>query len=175
MSGNESRLQAIYQVTNREATPVSPTEPLAKIWADDVFNLARMEEALSKNAFKAIKKTVQTGVALDAATADIVAAAMKEWAVAKGCKFFSHIFYPMTNVTAEKHDGFIITNSDGNAITEFTGSLLIKGEPDGSSFPNGSIRMTNAARGYTAWDTTSPAYIMHTDNGSTLMHRESLV
>jgi len=99
MSGNESRLQAIYQVTNREATPVSPTEPLAKIWADDVFNLARMEEALSKNAFKAIKKTVQTGVALDAATADIVAAAMKEWAVAKGCKFFSHIFYPMTNVT----------------------------------------------------------------------------
>ncbi len=169
MSGNESRLQAIYQVTNREATPVSPTEPLAKIWADDVFNLARMEEALSKNAFKAIKKTVQTGVALDAATADIVAAAMKEWAVAKGCKFFSHIFYPMTNVTAEKHDGFIITNSDGNAITEFTGSLLIKGEPDGSSFPNGSIRMTNAARGYTAWDTTSPAYIMHTDNGSTLM------
>ncbi len=128
-----------------------------------------MEWALSKNAFKSIKKTVQTGAPLDTATADVVAAAMKEWAVSKGCKFFSHIFYPMTNVTAEKHDGFIITNSDGNAITEFTGSLLIKGEPDGSSFPNGSIRMTNAARGYTAWDPSSPAYIMETDNGATLM------
>lgn len=169
MSGNESRLQAIYQITNREPTPVTMPDSLDKIWADDVFNLARMEWALSKNAFKAVTKTVQTGEPLDAATADVVAAAMKEWAVSKGCKFFSHIFYPMTNVTAEKHDGFIITNSDGNAMTEFTGSLLIKGEPDGSSFPNGSIRMTNAARGYTAWDPTSPAYIMETDNGATLM------
>ena len=169
MSGNESRLQAIYQITNREPTPVTMTERLGKIWADDVFNLARMEWALSKNAFKAIKKTVQTGTPLDSATADVVAAAMKEWAVSKGVKFFSHIFYPMTNITAEKHDGFIITNADGNAITDFTGSMLIKGEPDGSSFPNGSIRMTNAARGYTAWDPTSSAYIMHTDNGAVLM------
>jgi len=169
MSGNESRVQAIYQITNREPTPVETPEPLSKIWACDVFNLAKMEESLSKNAFKAIKNTVKTGVPLDAATADIVAAAMKEWAISKGVKFFSHIFYPMTNITAEKHDGFIVTNSDGAAITEFTGSLLIKGEPDGSSFPNGSIRMTNAARGYTAWDPTSPVYIMHTDNGSTLM------
>ena len=169
MSGNESRLQAISQITNRKPIAVTMTERLGKIWADDVFNLARMEWALSKNAFKAVKKTVQTGAPLDPATADVVAAAMKEWAVSKGCKFFSHIFYPMTNITAEKHDGFIITNADGNAITDFTGSLLIKGEPDGSSFPNGSIRMTNAARGYTAWDPSSPAYIMHTDNGATLM------
>ncbi|RKZ97989.1 MAG: glutamine synthetase type III, partial [Gammaproteobacteria bacterium] len=138
-------------------------------WACDVFNLAKMEESLSKNAFKAMKKTVHTGEPLDAATADVVAAAMKEWAASKGAKFYSHVFYPLTNITAEKHDGFIITNSDGNAITEFTGSLLIKGEPDGSSFPNGSIRMTNAARGYTAWDPTSPVYVMHTDNGATLM------
>ncbi len=169
MSGNQSRLQAISLITNRKPTPVSMPDKLGKIWAEDVFNLARMEWALSKNAFKSIKKTVQAGAPLDPATADVVAAAMKEWAVSKGCKFFSHIFYPMTNVTAEKHDGFIITNSDGNAITEFTGSLLIKGEPDGSSFPNGSIRMTNAARGYTAWDPSSPAYIMETDNGATLM------
>ncbi len=166
---NTSRLQAISQITTREPMKVTMTDRLGKIWADDVFNLARMEWALSKNAFKAVKKTVQTGEPLDPATADVVAAAMKEWAVSKGCKFFSHIFYPMTNVTAEKHDGFIVTTSDGNAITEFTGSLLIKGEPDGSSFPNGSIRMTNAARGYTAWDPTSPAYVMETDNGATLM------
>lgn len=169
MSGNQSRLSAIAQITNREPKQSKMPKPLSKIWATDVFNLAAMEDALSKNAFKAIKNTVQTGSTLDPATADIVAAAMKDWAMAKGAKFFSHIFYPMTNITAEKHDGFIITNPDGNAITEFTGSLLIKGEPDGSSFPNGSLRMTNAARGYTAWDPTSPAYIMRTDNGSTLM------
>jgi len=169
MSGNTARVQAIRKITNRVPVSVKTPKPLSEIWACDVFNLARMEETLSKSAFKAIKNTVQTGTALDSATADIVAAAMKEWALSKGVKFYSHIFYPMTNITAEKHDGFIVTNSDGGAITEFSGSLLIKGEPDGSSFPNGSIRMTNAARGYTAWDPTSPAYIMHTDNGATLM------
>ena len=169
MSENQARLQAIAHITNREPKQGKMPEPLSKIWAKDVFNLAAMEEALPKNSFKAMKNTVQTGALLDPATADVVAAAMKDWAMSKGVKFFSHIFYPMTNITAEKHDGFIITNADGNAITEFTGSLLIKGEPDGSSFPNGSLRMTNAARGYTAWDPTSPAYIMHTDNGSTLM------
>jgi glutamine synthetase len=169
MSANPTRQQAIQAITNRTPIAVEKTESLGDIWAENVFNLARMEWALSKTAFKAIKKTVQTGEPLDAATADVVAAAMKEWAVGRGAKFFSHIFYPMTNITAEKHDGFIITNADGGAITEFSGSLLIKGEPDGSSFPNGSLRMTNAARGYTAWDPTSPAYIMETDNGATLM------
>ena len=169
MSTNPGRQNAISNITNRTPVSVGPTEHLGDIWAEDVFDMRRMEWALSKTAFKAIKKTVQTGEPLDAASADVVAAAMKEWAISKGAKFFSHIFYPMTNITAEKHDGFIVTNSDGGAITEFTGSLLIKGEPDGSSFPNGSLRMTNAARGYTAWDPTSPAYIMHTDNGATLM------
>jgi glutamine synthetase len=169
MSKNTSRLSALSSITARTSMAVTQPEPLKKIWASDVFNLSTMEDSLSKNAFKAMKNTVQTGAPLDPATADVVAAAMKEWAMSKGVKFFSHIFYPMTNATAEKHDGFIITNSDGACITEFTGSLLIKGEPDGSSFPNGSLRMTNAARGYTAWDPTSPAYIMHTDNGATLM------
>jgi glutamine synthetase len=169
MSGNESRLKAVYDITDAVPYAAKMTEPLSKIWASDVFDLRQMEESLSKSAFKAMKKTVQTGAELDPATADVVAAAMKDWAMSKGAKFFSHIFYPMTNATAEKHDGFIITNADGGAITEFTGSLLIKGEPDGSSFPNGSLRMTNAARGYTAWDPTSPAYIMHTANGSVLM------
>lgn len=169
MSGNTSRQQAISHIRSRAPIQCELPAPLSEIWACDVFNLAKMEEALSKNAFKAIKNTVQTGAPLEPATADVVAAAMKVWAMGKGAKFFSHIFYPMTNITAEKHDGFIISNADGGAITEFTGSLLIKGEPDGSSFPNGSLRMTNAARGYTAWDPTSPAYIMHTANGATLM------
>jgi glutamine synthetase len=169
MSSNQSRLEAITQIVNSDPFACDATQPLSEIWASDVFSLAAMEEAVSKGAFKAMKQTVQTGAPLDAATADVIAAAMKTWAIDKGAKFFSHIFYPMTNITAEKHDGFIIPNSDGSAITEFTGSLLIKGEPDGSSFPNGSLRMTNAARGYTAWDPTSPAYIMQTPNGSTLM------
>jgi len=169
MSGNQTRLQAIDQITNRAPLSCNMTDPLKQIWATDVFNLQKMEDALSKKAFKAIKKTIESGEVLDAANADIVAAAMKDWALSKGAKFFSHVFYPMTNITAEKHDAFILTNSDGNAINEFTGTLLIKGEPDGSSFPNGSLRMTNAARGYTAWDPTSPVYIQHTANGATLM------
>ncbi|HEY7773778.1 MAG TPA: glutamine synthetase III [Marinagarivorans sp.] len=169
MTVSESRLLAINEITATPPLDVCMPEPLNSIWACDVFNLATMQECLSKNAFKAMKKTFQTGAPLDPATADVVALAMKDWAMRKGAKFFSHIFYPMTNATAEKHDGFIVTNSEGVAISEFTGSLLIKGEPDGSSFPNGSLRMTNAARGYTAWDPTSPAYIMHTANGATLM------
>ncbi len=169
MTAHSTRAAAITAITSRQPMAVELPLPLSKIWASDVFSLARMEESLSKSAFKAMKNTVQTGGPLDPATADVVAAAMKEWAMAKGAKFFSHIFYPMTNITAEKHDGFILTNADGGAMTEFTGSLLIKGEPDGSSFPNGSLRMTNAARGYTAWDPTSPAFIMHTANGATLM------
>ncbi|EIJ35746.1 glutamine synthetase III [Thiothrix nivea] len=169
MSSNLARSQAIHTINQRSPMDLGKTDPLNTIWACDVFNLATMEEKLSKTAFKSMKKTFQTGEPLDPATADVVAAAMKEWAMAKGAKFFSHIFYPMTNATAEKHDGFIITSPEGNAITDFSGSLLIKGEPDGSSFPNGSLRMTNAARGYTAWDPTSPAYIMHTPNGATLM------
>ncbi|RCU49573.1 glutamine synthetase type III [Corallincola luteus] len=169
MSGNQARLMAISNITNGSAMDVCTPKLMKDLWACDVFDFAKMEQSLSKNAFKAMKKTVQTGAPLEPATADVVAAAMKDWAHSKGAKFFSHIFYPMTNATAEKHDGFIITNSDGHAISEFTGSLLIKGEPDGSSFPNGSLRMTNAARGYTAWDPTSPAYIMHTPNGATLM------
>lgn len=168
MSEKNSRQNAVMAITDTAPHATSMTDSLKDIWACDVFGLQQMEESLSKSAYKAIKKTVQTGAELDSASADAVAAAMKDWAMSKGAKFFSHIFYPMTNATAEKHDGFIITNSDGNAITEFTGSLLIKGEPDGSSFPNGSLRMTNAARGYTAWDPTSPAYIMHTPNGSVL-------
>lgn len=169
MSGNISRIQAVEHITSRKTATVDQTESLDDIWAVDVFNLEKMEKALSKGAFECIKKTIQTNEALDAETAEEIATAMKEWALAKGVKFFSHIFFPMTNATAEKHDAFIVTDFDGAAISKFNGSLLIKGEPDGSSFPNGGIRVTNAARGYTAWDPSSPAYVMRTENGATLM------
>ena len=169
MNGNASRLKAVENINKQEAKSLDKTESLDSIWATDVFNLEKMESTLSKGAFASIKKTIQTGEALELDTAEEIAAAMKDWALTKGVKFFSHIFYPMTNATAEKHDAFIVTDFDGVAISKFDGALLIKGEPDGSSFPNGGIRETNAARGYTAWDPSSPAYVMHTENGATLM------
>jgi len=148
--------------------PPKEPEPLENLWASDVFNLAKMQASLPKAVFKSLKQTIQIGAELDPTVADVVAAAMKDWAIKKGALYFSHVFYPLTGLSAEKHDGFIMPDSDGSAITEFTGSLLVKGEPDGSSFPNGGIRGTFEARGYTAWDVTSPAYIMNTDNGKTL-------
>ena len=138
------------------------------IWAEDVFCLKKMEKCLPKAVFKSLKKTIEAGERLDVSIADTVASAMKNWAISKGASYYAHVFYPMTNATAEKHDGFIDTRSDGTAIAEFAGKLLVQGEPDGSSFPNGGIRSTFQARGYTVWDVTSPAYLMQTDNGVTL-------
>ena len=168
MPANECRLQATYQIVNRKPMPPKAPEPLENLWATDVFNLAKMQAGLPKAVFKSLKQTIKSGSELDPTVADAVAAAMKEWAIKKGALYFSHVFYPLTGLSAEKHDGFIMPDSDGAAITEFTGSLLIKGEPDGSSFPNGGIRGTFEARGYTAWDVSSPAFIMNTDNGKTL-------
>ena len=168
MSGNESRLQAIYQITNREPMPPKAPKRLEELWASDVFTLGKMQESLPKEVFKSVKKTIQTGQTLDISVADVVAVAMKDWAIAKGALYYAHVFYPLTNATAEKHDGFISVQSDGSVISEFSGKVLVQGEPDGSSFPNGGIRSTSEARGYTAWDLTSPAFVMETDNGSTL-------
>ncbi|MBJ7898700.1 MAG: glutamine synthetase type III [Cyanobacteria bacterium RI_101] len=168
MSGNESRLQAIYQITNRDPIPAKPPKRLEELWATDVFTIGKMQESLPKEVFKSLKKTIQTGEKLDISVADVVAVAMKDWAISKGALYYAHVFYPLTNATAEKHDGFISVQSDGSVISEFSGKVLVQGEPDGSSFPNGGIRSTFEARGYTAWDVTSPAYVMETDNGSTL-------
>jgi glutamine synthetase len=168
VSGNESRVQAIYQITNREPMPVKAPKRLEDLWATDVFTLAKMQESLPKDVFKSVKKTIQTGEPLNSAVADAVALAMKDWAIGKGALYYAHVFYPLTNGTAEKHDGFISVQSDGSVISEFAGKLLVQGEPDGSSFPNGGIRSTFEARGYTAWDVTSPAFVMETDNGVTL-------
>jgi glutamine synthetase len=168
MSGNESRFQAICQITDREKLPPKVPNRLEEMWASDVFTLNKMQACLPKDVFKSLKKTIQTGGKLDVSIAGIVAAAIKDWAISKGALYYAHVFYPMTNITAEKHDGFISVQGDGTAITELSGKLLVQGEPDGSSFPNGGIRSTAAARGYTAWDVTSPAYVMETDNGVTL-------
>jgi glutamine synthetase len=162
------RFAALQSILLRKPAAVEPTPALEKIWASDVFTLAKMKAALPKEAFKSIQRTIREGGKLDASVADVVAQSMKEWATNRGALYYAHVFYPLTNLTAEKHDGFIAPQSDGSAITEFTGKLLVQGEPDGSSFPNGGIRSTFEARGYTAWDVTSPAYLMPTPNGLTL-------
>ena len=124
-----------------------------------VFNDATMREKLPKETYKALKKTIQNGKGLDPAIASSVASAMKDWALEHGATHYTHWFQPMTGVTAEKHDGFIAPTDDGGAIMEFSGKELIKGEPDASSFPSGGLRATFEARGYTAWDPTSYAFI----------------
>lgn len=166
--GYESRAQAVYQITNREPFLTEPPSRLEDLWAADVFSLSKMKQCLPKTVFKSLKKTIQAGEQLDFSVADMVASAMKDWAISRGASYYAHVFYPMTNATAEKHDGFVSVQADGSAISEFAGKLLVQGEPDGSSFPNGGIRSTFEARGYTAWDVTSPAYLMETDNGVTL-------
>jgi glutamine synthetase len=168
MSGNMSRVQAIQHIVSREPKPAKTPKKLEEMWATDVFNLSKMKESLPGNVFSSLQKTIQAGELLDPSIADVVAEAMKNWAVAKGALYYAHVFYPLTNATAEKHDGFVSVKSDGSVVTELSGKLLVQGEPDGSSFPNGGIRSTFEARGYTAWDVTSPAYVMETDNGKTL-------
>lgn len=122
------------------------------------FNDQMMLERLPKATYKALKKTIQNGEPLDESVANVVASAMKDWAIEKGCTHYTHWFQPMTGITAEKHDSFITPNGDGQVIMEFSGKELVKGEPDASSFPSGGIRATFEARGYTTWDPTSYAF-----------------
>jgi glutamine synthetase len=124
-----------------------------------------MEATLPKDVFKSLKKTIEKGAPLDPAVADVVATAMKDWAMKKGATHYAHIFHPLTGLTAEKHDSFLTPDGKGGAIAEFSGKLLVQGEPDASSFPSGGIRQTSEARGYTAWDVTSFAYVL---GGNTL-------
>jgi len=130
-----------------------------EIYASMVFNDKVMRERLPKDVYKAVRKTSKNGTHLELDVANTVAAAMKEWAIEKGATHFTHWFQPMTGLTAEKHDGFISPTSDGSVIMEFSGKELVKGEPDASSFPSGGLRATFEARGYTAWDPSSPAFI----------------
>lgn len=130
-----------------------------EIFGSMVFNDQKMQERLPKATYKALKKTIQNGEPLDLSVANVVANAMKDWAIELGCTHYTHWFQPMTGVTAEKHDSFIAPNGDGKVIMEFSGKELIKGEPDASSFPSGGIRATFEARGYTTWDPTSYAFV----------------
>ncbi len=144
-------------------------EHIKEMFGENVFSEAVQRARLPKPVFKALQKTIKLGAPLEADIADAVANAMKDWAIEKGATHFTHQFQPMTGLTAEKHDSFLSPTGDGRAILEFSGKELIKGEPDASSFPSGGIRSTFEARGYTAWDPTSPAYILESPNGATLV------
>lgn len=132
---------------------------MAEIFGSNVFNDSVMRTVLPKAIYKSLRKTIEEGIPLDPQVAEVVASAMKDWAISKGATHFTHWFQPLTGVTAEKHDSFISPTLDGRVIMEFSGKELIKGEPDASSFPSGGLRATFEARGYTAWDCTSPAFV----------------
>ena len=128
-------------------------------FGSQVFNDAIMRERLPKHIYQSLKKTMNEGLSLEANVAEVVATVMKDWAIEKGATHYTHWFQPMTGITAEKHDSFITSGGDGKALMEFSGKELIKGEPDASSFPSGGLRATFEARGYTAWDPTSYAFV----------------
>jgi glutamine synthetase len=171
MSSSISRIQAINAVTNFK-TPSSAVNFRdvfsADLYGSNVFSPAVMKERLPKPVYKSLLQTIESGAKLDPTLADLVAAALKDWAISKGATHYAHVFYPLTGLSAEKHDSFLSPDGVGVAITEFTGKTLIQGEPDASSFPSGGMRSTFEARGYTAWDVTSPAYILENPFGSTL-------
>ncbi len=153
---------------NGRSAQARPAMDVEKIFGENTFGLEAMKSRLPKSIYKSILATVEGGQPLDPDVADTVALAMKEWAVEKGATHYTHWFQPLTGYTAEKHDSFITPNQGGGAIAEFSGSDLVQGEPDASSFPSGGLRATFEARGYTAWDPTSPAFIVENPNGSYL-------
>ncbi len=168
MSARQSAIQAITTY-NPESTgfsyrDVKPTE----LFGCNVFNDKVMRERLPKAVYRSLTKTIRYGETLDPAIADTVAAVMKDWAIEHGATHYTHIFYPLTGQTAEKHDTFLKPDGTGGVIAEFSGSMLIRGEADGSSFPSGGLRSTFEARGYTAWDVTSPAYLQEGPNCTVL-------
>lgn len=172
MNGITNRAEAIQAAVNtppRKAA-IDVTEIFkGDLYGRNVFDLAKLRRHLPKDVCKQLEKTIETGSQLDVSIADEVASAMKNWAIEKGATHFAHVFFPLTGLTAEKHDSFLAPAPGGGAaIADFSGKSLIQGEPDASSFPSGGIRATFEARGYTAWDVTSPAYIYEGPNGSTL-------
>ena len=170
MSGNAVRTRAVAEtITYRLPEAIDYVkQPTGGLFASHVFSQAVMKERLPNDVFRSLQRTIKEGQALDITTADAIASAMKAWATEKGATHYGHIFYPLTGLTAEKNDSFFSPTSEGGTISEFTGATLIQQEPDGSSFPTGGIRQTHEARGYTAWDVTSPAYLVENPNGLTL-------
>ncbi len=164
------RLQAIKDVEAYvpPKTSFALDETPGDIFGENVFSVQVMKRRLPKSVFKSVLGTIERSEPFDPLVADAVASAMKDWAMEKGATHYAHVFYPLTGLTAEKHDSFLEPAGDGSALAEFSGKTLIQGEPDASSFPNGGLRNTFEARGYTGWDVMSPAYVLENPNGNTL-------
>ncbi len=176
MSARAAATAAIAARKSESASVNFVDETPETVFGSNTFSLALMKETLKPDTYKAIEKTIFEGSKLPEGVADEVAEAMMNWAVSRGATHFAHVFYPLTGITAEKHDSFYDPGSDGRTtISKFKGKTLIQGEPDASSFPSGGIRATHSARGYTAWDVTSPAYILENPNGNTLCIPTSFV
>jgi glutamine synthetase len=167
-----ARHEAIAPITvwkdDNGKMPSTLQDNVEKTFAADVFTERVMQQRLPKDVFRRLQRTVRLGEPLDHAVADIVASAMKDWAVENGATHYTHWFQPLTGLTAEKHDAFIVPDGHGGAMSEFTGSALVQGEPDASSFPSGGLRTTFEARGYTAWDPTSPVFLNRSGSSVTL-------
>ena len=170
-SNGSARGEAILGPTSRrvpEATTDFRVSSSRDVFGSNVFSDHVMKQRLPTNVYRALHATITRGERLDPTVADAVATAMRDWAVEKGATHYAHVFYPLTGLTAEKHDSFLAPDGQGGVIAEFSGRALIQGEPDASSFPSGGLRATFEARGYTAWDVTSPAYILENPNGTLL-------
>ena len=161
-------LAQIFEQQKRDTRMKNAESNIMKIFGMNVFGEAAMQQRLPKNVYEQLKKIIKGHQALDINIAEIVANAMKDWAIEKGATHYTHWFQPLTGITAEKHESFISPNGDGSIIMEFSGKELVQGEPDASSFPSGGLRATFEARGYTVWDVTSPAFIKDDENGKTL-------
>ncbi|WP_165244991.1 glutamine synthetase III family protein [Paludisphaera soli] len=167
-SAREAAVEAITSWTNLGRRAPKSATPVTQLFGMNVFSDDVMRARLPENVYRMLRNTVKKGAPLDPSVADVVATAMKEWAMERGATHYTHWFQPMTGLTAEKHDSFLAPTENGAAIAEFSGKELVRGEPDASSFPSGGIRSTFEARGYTAWDPTSPAFILDNPNGTTL-------
>lgn len=159
----ELRFSALREVFNREPVAVAtPSKVISEYYAENVFDLPKMEHYLSKEAYKVVKRAINEGKSLSRLEANQVATGLKAWAISKGATHYTHWFHPLTDGTAEKHDGFLEIGDNGRVVENFSGEVLVQSEPDASSFPSGGIRNTFEARGYTAWDVSSPVFIVGT-------------
>jgi glutamine synthetase len=168
-SALQDAARSIIEWGKAAGKPSAPRPKATDIFGSLTFNDEMQRRRLPREVYKALRRTMTQGEPLDASVADIIAAAMKDWAIEHGATHYTHWFQPLTGITAEKHDAFIVPSAEGRAVAEFSGKELIKGEPDASSFPSGGMRSTFEARGYTAWDPTSPPWLLVMQNGTTLV------
>jgi glutamine synthetase len=161
------RFDAVNHVSHdRSNNPEVHSQKITDIFGESVFNVKTAREYLSDEAYKSLVNSIKGSKKIDRAVASQIATGIRAWAETKGVTHFTHWFQPLTGTTAEKHDSFFTLKSDGTAIEEFDGATLIQQEPDASSFPNGGLRATFEARGYTAWDPSSPPFIIEIGNGN---------